>query len=219
MKEIGTRLVSLSGLPQNKRPAPKSEGGPSESFKAGEAGATWLQKPNFDRQAEEPTRSSRQGMSVGHKVALITAGLAAGAGALGVATAHPGPTNPQVQLSTRDASKALNNFQYLQDVVQQQGGTLKSDPSSLLGRVFHHQSEVDASGAVNAMSHGYTVYLYPTAESEGIPIRSTQDLKQITNLAREQVAEQNLKQGLENLKQGLKDLGENLKGEIQDIFR
>jgi hypothetical protein len=158
-------------------------------------------------------------MSVGHKVALITAGLAAGAGALGVATAHPGPTNPQIQLSARDASKAKKSFEFLQEVVEQQGGTLKSDPSSLLGRVFHQQSEVDPAAAVTAMSQGYTVYLYPTAESEGIPIRSTQDLKQITNLARQQVVENHLKQGLENLKQGLEDLGESLKGEIQDIFR
>jgi len=220
MKEISHRLTSLSALPPKKSPPGTSEASPRETFQQGTAEAEWLQKPQFDRAAEEPRRSNRRTLSVGHKVALITAGLAAGAGAVGLATAHPGATNPSVQLSQKDAQKALNNFQYLDELVRSQGGSLKSDPQTLLGRVFHHQTEVDASQAVAALSQGYTVHLYPTAESqEGVPIRSVQDLKQITSVARQQVAEQHFKQGLENLKDGLRDLGRSIENEIGDIFR
>ena len=220
MKEISTRLVTLSGLPQSQRTPPNlGEKPPGESFQPGQAGPAWLQKPNFDQRAEQPTRSNKRTLSVGSKVALISAGLVAGAGALGVATAHPGPTNPQIQMSSRDADKALNNFEVLQKTVSSQGGTLKSDPSSLLGRVFHQQSKVDANEAVTALSQGYTVYLYPTADApEGIPIRSTQDLKELTSLARKQSAQQSLKQGLENFKEGFKNLGEQISGELGDIF-
>lgn len=220
MHEVGTRLVSLSGLPQNRRPAVKSEAGPNECFIPGEASPGLMQRPHFDSPAEQPLKSGKKGLGVGHKVALITAGLAAGAGAIGLATAHPGATNPQVQLSQRDANRALDNFAFLEQVVTPQGGSLKSDPQSLTARVFHHQQEVDAPGALQALSQGYTVYVYPTAESEeGIPIRSSQQLRQITNQAREEVAKNNLRQGLENLREGLKDLGDNLREGLEDIFR
>lgn len=220
MKEISHRLTSLSGLPPKKTLSGPVESAPRESYQPASAEAEWLQKPSFDRAAEEPRRSNRRTLGVGQKVALITAGLAAGAGAVGLATAHPGATNPSVQLSQKDAQKALNNFQYLDQLVRSQGGSLKSDPQTLLGRVFHHQTEVDASQALSALSQGYTVHLYPSGESqEGIPIRSVQDLKQITSVARQQVAEQHFKQGLENLKDGLRDLGRTIEQEIGDIFR
>jgi len=200
--------------PVNRAPKPVATSGPKESFQSGEANPAWMQKPKFQPDPAEKDTSKR-GLSTGKTVALVVTTLVAGAGAVGLATAHPGPTHSQIQLSQRDANKAEKNFGFLAETVAQQGGSLKSDPSSLLGRVFHQQSPVDAAGATQALAQGYTVYVYPTAESQGIPINSLEDLKQITNQARAEVSEAHLKEGINSLKQGLKQMGES----ISDVFR
>ena len=216
MKEISTRASALSTLgPVQRAPKPVAASGPKESFQSSEANPAWMKKPQFQPDNSEKDTVKR-GMSTGKTLALVATTLIAGAGAVGLATAHPGPTHAQIQLSQRDANKAEKNFGFLHETVSQQGGSLKSDPSSLLGRVFHQQSPVDAVGATQALAQGYTVYVYPTADSQqGIPINSLEDLKQITNQARAEVSEAHIKEGLNNLKQGLKQVGES----ISDVFR
>jgi len=215
MKEIGARASGLSTLgPGLRPPKPAATFGPEESFQSGEANPAWMRKPQFQPDNSEKD-TSRRGMSTGKTLALVATTLLAGAGAVGLATAHPGPTHSQIQLSQRDANKAEKNFGFLHETVAQQGGSLKSDPSSLLGRVFHQQSPVDAIGATQALAQGYTVYVYPTAESQGIPINSLEDLKQITNQARAEVADAHIKDGINSIKQGLKQVGES----ISDVFK
>lgn len=215
MKEIGARASGLSSLgPVQRAPRSVAASGPKESFQSAEANPAWMKKPQFEPDKSEKDTTKR-GMSTGKTLALVVTTLVAGAGAVGLATAHPGPTHAQIQLSPRDANKAEKNFGFLHETVSQQGGSLKSDPSSLLGRVFHQQSPVDAVGATQALAQGYTVYVYPTAESEGIPIHSLEDLKQITNQTRAEAAEANLKEGFNTLKQGLKQMGES----ISDVFK
>lgn len=222
MKEIGTRLTGLSTLgprPQIKNtPAGSS---PAESFQSGEASPGLMKKPHFPAaSAAEENLASKRGLNTGKTVGLVVATLAAGAGVVGLANAHPGPTHAQIQLSERDAQKAEKNFSFLNEVVTKQGGSLKADPNTLTGRVFHQQRGVDAGGATQALADGYTVYLYPTAQSEqGIPINSLDELKQITAQARSEVAQSHLKQGLENLKSGLNQVGKSIQDGLDDLFK
>ncbi|MBS2037896.1 hypothetical protein JST97_23120, partial [bacterium] len=213
MKEIGTRMTGLSTLssrPQSKNLAGGT--GPAESFSPAEAAPGLMKKPQFpSTSAAEKAEASKRGLSTGKTLGLVAATLAAGAGVVGLANAHPGPTHAQIQLSERDAQKADKNFSFLSEVVTKQGGSLKADPNTLTGRVFHQQRAVDARGATRALAEGYTVYVYPSSQSEqGIPIQSLDDLKQITAQARSEVAQSHLKQGLESLKDGINQVGKSI---------
>ncbi len=221
MNEIGKRMTGLSGLaPRSHSKNQPAQLGPSESFQSGEAAPGLMKKPHFQPSPAERPEANRRGLNTGKTVALVVTTLVAGAGALGLANAHPGPTHAQIQMSQRDAHKAEKNFAYLNEVVTQQGGSLKSDPNTLTGRVFHQQRPVDAAGATQAMADGYTVYLYPTAQSEeGIAINSLEELKQITGQVRSEVAEAHLKQGLENLKDGLNQVGRSIQDGLDDLFK
>lgn len=221
MNEIGKRMTGLSTLaPRSPSKNLTPERGPSESFQSAEVAPGLMKKPQFQPSPEERPEATKRGLSTGKTVALVMTTLVAGAGALGLANAHPGPTHAQIQMSQRDAHKAEKNFAYLSEVVTQQGGSLKSDPNTLTGRVFHQQRPVDASGATQAMADGYTVYLYPHAQSEeGIPINSLDELKQITGQVRTEVAKAHLQQGLDNLKDGLNQVGRSIQDGLDDLFK
>lgn len=221
MNEIGKGMAGLSGLaPRSHAKKLVVERGPSESFQSGEVAPGLMKRPYFQPSPAEKPEATKRGLSTGKTLALVTTTLIAGAGALGLANAHPGPTHGQIQMSQRDAHKAEKNFAYLSEVVAQQGGSLKSDPNTLTGRIFHQQRPVDASGATQAMADGYTVYLYPSAQSEeGIPINSLEELKQITGQVRAEVAEAHIKQGLENLKDGLNQVGRSIQDGLDDLFK
>ena len=222
MKEIGTRMAGLSTVaPRQQNKNLSTANTPGESFQPGETAPGLMKKPQFPQNsAAEKAEPSKRGLSTGKTVALIATTLAAGAGVVGLANAHPGPTHGQIQMSERDAHRADKSFGFLSEVVSQQGGSLKADPNTLTGRVFHQERNVAARGATQAMAEGYTVYLYPTAQSEeGIPINSLDDLRQVTNQARSEVAQQHLKQGLENLKHGLNQVGRSIQDGLDDIFK
>ncbi|MBX3170167.1 MAG: hypothetical protein KF760_22370 [Candidatus Eremiobacteraeota bacterium] len=221
MNEIGRGMSGLSGLaPRKHSKNLVAERAPSESFQSGEIAPGLMKKSHFQPSPAEQPEVSKRGLNTGKTVALMVTTLAAGAGALGLANAHPGPTHAQIQMSQRDAHKAEKNFAYLSEVVTQQGGSLKSDPNSLTGRVFHQQRPVDAAEATRSMADGYTVYLYPNAQSEeGIPINSLEELKQLTGQVRSQVAQAHLKQGLEHLKDGLNQVGQSLQDGLEDLFK
>ncbi len=222
MNEIGKRMTGLSGLaPRTHQNIVPAERSPGESFQSGEVAPGLMKRPQFGQpSAAEKPEASKRGLSTGKTVALVLTTLVAGAGAVGLANAHPGPSHGQIQMSERDAHKAEKNFAYLAEAVAQQGGTLKSDPNTLTGRVFHQQRPVDAAGATQAMADGYTVYLYPTAQSEqGIPINSLGELKQITGQVRSEVAQNHLKQGLESLKSGLNQVGRSIQDGLDDLLK
>jgi hypothetical protein len=221
MNEIGKRMTGLSGLAPRSHPKTvTAERAPTESFQSGEVSPGLMKKPHFGATAAEKPEATKRGLNTGKTVALVVTTLVAGAGALGLANAHPGPTHGQIQMSERDAHKAEKNFAFLSEAVAQQGGSLKSDPNTLTGRVFHQQRPVDAGGATQAMADGYTVYLYPNAQSEeGIPINSLEELKQITGQVRSEVAQAHLKQGLENLKSGINQVGRSIQDGLDDIFK
>ncbi|MBN9417152.1 MAG: hypothetical protein J0I12_17035 [Candidatus Eremiobacteraeota bacterium] len=209
MNEIGKqRMTGLSGLaPRTPIRQATGERGPSESFQSGEAAPGLMKKTHFQPSPAERPEATKRGVNTGKTVALVATTLLAGAGALGLANAHPGPTHAQIQMSQRDAHKAEKNFAYLDEVVTQQGGSLKADPNTLTGRVFHQQRPVDATSATQALADGYTVYVYPNAQSEeGIPINSLDQLKQITSQARAEMVQSQIQQGLDSIKEGLNQL-------------
>ena len=220
MNEIGKRMTGLSGLAPRSQPKRVAERAPVETFQSGEVSPGLMKKPQFGATPAEKPEATKRGLNTGKTVALVVTTLVAGAGALGLANAHPGPSHGQIQMSERDAHKAQKNFSFLAEAVAQQGGSLKSDPNTLTGRVFHQQRPVDAGGATQAMAEGYTVYLYPNAQSkEGIPINSLEDLKEITGQVRSEMAQAHLKQGLESLKSGLNQVGKSIQDGLDDIFK
>lgn len=222
MKEIGTRMTGLSTLgPRLQTKNVPTGDHPAESFRPQEASPGLMKKPHFPADSvAEDNLASKRGMNTGRTVGLVVATLAAGAGVVGLANAHPGQTHAQIQLSERDAQKAEKNFSFLSEVVTKQGGSLKADPNTLTGRVFHQQRGVDARGATQALAEGYTVYLYPTGQSEqGIPIQSLDELKQVTAQARSEVVQSHLKQGLDNLKDGINQVGKSIQDGLDDLFK
>lgn len=209
MNEIGKqRMSGLSSLgPRATKAGPFAPPVAGESFQSGETAPGLMKKMNFQSPAAEKSEATKRGVSTGKTLALVTTTLIAGAGALGLANAHPGPTHAQIQMSQRDAHKAEKNFAFLDQVVTQQGGSLQADPNTLTGRVFHQQRPVDAISATQAMADGYTVYVYPHAQSEeGIPINSLEELKQITAQARAEVVQSQIQQGLDHIKEGFNQL-------------
>lgn len=209
MNEIGNkRMTGLSGLaPRTPNKQVAGERGPSESFQSGEVAPGLMKRTHFQPSPAERPEATKRGLNTGKTVALVATTLLAGAGALGLANAHPGPTHGQIQMSQRDAHKAEKNFAFLDEVVTQQGGSLKADPDTLTGRVFHQQRPVDATSATQALADGYTVYVYPHAQSEeGIPINSLEELKQVTSQARAEVVQSHIQQGIDSIKDGLNQL-------------
>lgn len=125
MKEIGTRMAGLSTVAPRQQTKNLSTGNtPGESFQPGETAPGLMKKPQFPQNsAAEKAEPSKRGLSTGKTVALIATTLAAGAGVVGLANAHPGPTHGQIQMSERDAHRADKSFGFLSEVVSQQGGS------------------------------------------------------------------------------------------------
>ena len=212
-------LVKHSGL-SGRSPLTPSAGDPRESFTSSEPSGPWSKKPHFEEQFS--TRSSKKAMGTGQKVALVAAGLAAGAGiAVGVMNASSPPT-VQVQISARDARRAEEQFGYLQQVGQSFGGSLRGEPGSLVEKLFQRQPEIDGAQAVKSLSYGQTVFWYPSEDGSAIEIRNTEQLSQVTRQVRQQMARSEFERGVENLKEAGRQLGDQLKDELDklgDLFR
>ncbi len=209
-----------AGSLQNRSPLSSGSPAPRESFTASEPVGPWAKKPHFEEQFS--TRSQKKSMGTGQKVALVAAGLAAGAGiAVGVMHTSSPPT-VQVQISARDARRAEEQFGYLQQVGQSFGGSLRGEPSSLMQKLFQQQPEIDGAQAVRNLSYGQTVFWYPGEDSQAIEIRSPEQLNQVTRQVRQQMARSEFERGIENLKEAGRQLGDQLKDELDklgDIFR
>lgn len=193
---------------------------PRETFTTSEPLGPWGKKPHFEEHMS--TRSTRKSMGTGQKVALVAAGLAAGAGiAVGVMNASAPPT-VQVQISARDARRAEEQFGYLQQVGQSFGGSLRGEPSSLVEKLFQRQPEIDSSQAVRSLSYGQTVFWYPSEGGSAIEIHDTEQLSHVTRQVRQQMARSEFERGIENLKEAGRQFGDQLKDELDklgDLFR
>jgi hypothetical protein len=186
----------------------RAQGQPTERFAAGEPAVPWLQKPHFE-QSQVP--STKKAWGTGQKVALGAACLAAGAGlAVGIMNVQ-GPPPVRVELSQRQSQKAGEQFSYLEQV----GGTLRSEPGNLVEKLFNHQPEVDAQGAVQTLTRGQTVFWYSSEDGPPIEIHNTEGLRELTSRVRTEMVKQQLQRGVEEVAEGLKSLGQ----EIGDIFR
>lgn len=220
MKEI-SRFTGLSGIHTQRQapppPPPLPPGkGPGEDYQPGQAQPNWLKKPeNLEPADVRPNGSQQHGMSFGKKVGLVACGLAAGTGiGVGIAASQLPPQVPQ-QISNRDAQRAFDNFDYLDQVAAQNGGGMTSDSGSLLGRVLHQTPEVDANEAVTALSQGKTVYVQFDETSQPVAVHNTQELKGLTQHVRQAVVEAQMREGVEHLKEGIRNFGESIK----DILR
>lgn len=209
MNSINPSLPNAVPKSQLQKNSPlRSQALPHESFATSEPTAPWLQKPQFEKQEVTSTRKS---WGTGQKVALGAACLAAGAGlAVGIMNVQ-GPPPVRVELSQRQSQKASEQFRYLEQV----GGTLRSEPGSLVEKLFNHQPEVDAQGAVQTLTRGQTVFWYPSEDAPPIQIHNTDGLRQLTTQVRTEMVKQQLQRGVEEVAEGLKNLGQ----EIGEIFR
>lgn len=210
MNSINPALTpTIAGKSHLQKSSPlRAQGQPTESFAVGEPAAPWLQKPQFDKsQAVSPKKA----WGTGQKVALGAACLAAGAGlAVGIMNVQ-GPPPVRVELSQRQSQRALEQFSYLEQV----GGTLRSEPGNLVEKLFNHQPEVDAQGAVQTLTRGQNVFWYPSEDAPPIEIHNTDGLRQLTTQVRTEMVKQQVQRGVEEVAEGLKNLGQ----EIGDIFR
>lgn len=209
MNSIQPSLPNSSSKGHLQKVSPlRSQPRPQESFAMSEPTAPWLQKPQFER---SETTSSKKPWGTGQKVALGAACLAAGAGlALGIMNVQ-GPPPVRVELSQRQSQKATEQFRYLEQV----GGTLRSEPGNLVEKLFNHQPEVDAQGAVQTLTRGQTVFWYPSEDAQPIQIHNTDGLRQLTTQVRTEMVKQQLQRGVEEVAEGLRNLGQ----ELGDIFR
>lgn len=209
MNSINPSLANAIPKSQLQKSSPlRSQALPQESFATSQPPAPWLQKPQFEKQEATPPKKS---WGTGQKVALGAACLAAGAGlAVGIMNVQ-GPPPVRVELSQRQSQKATEQFRYLEQV----GGTLRSEPGNLVEKLFNHQPEVNAQGAVQTLTRGQTVFWYPSEDAPPIQIHNTDGLRQLTTQVRTEIAKQQLQRGVEEVAEGLKNLGQ----EIGDIFR
>ncbi|MFN8608243.1 MAG: hypothetical protein U0931_11975 [Vulcanimicrobiota bacterium] len=135
---------------------------------------------------ETPSHSGREPRVAGGAALLL--GLGAAGGALAAPTA-------QVQLSRADSVKALRQLNYLEQVAQEHGGSLRSQATNPLGQLVNYQPEVEPVEALDHLSQGYTLYYYAGPQAAPVAIHSAQELKSFTGQVREQQLDEKLDRG------------------------
>ncbi|MBS2034127.1 hypothetical protein JST97_04020 [bacterium] len=118
---------------------------------------------------------------------VLALGLAAG-GALAAPAA-------QVQMTRSESVKALKQLNFLEQVAQEHGGSLRSDSTNPLGQLVKYQPEVVPVEALDNLSQGYNLYYYAGPEAAPVTVHSAQELKSLTGKVRQQQLEEKIEQG------------------------
>ena len=169
------------------------------------------------------SEGTKKSLGLGKKLSLVVAAvLGAGILAGGVVATHDAlvsKTPPvQVQLTQREAQRVSENFNYLDQVGHSSGGGLKTDPHLWSHKLTHHQPDVNPSQAFAALVGGQTVYFYPGAESQSIPVHSADELRSLTREVKTEVTKAQFAQGARAFQEGLKNVGERIQEGINDVF-
>lgn len=189
------------------------------------AGPRTERKAPATQDAFEPSRPSlpeldlhkASGTRLNSKVkiaAIAAAGLGLGVVAAGVLS---GPTQVhiQVQMTTREAARATEDFETLSRLAQAGGGGLKTEPTRLLDKLRGHQPEVDSGQALQTLLQGRSVYFYPGAGSVPVEIRNPEELRDLTREVKNEVTKARFREGAHQFKEGFRNLGR----QIGDVFR
>lgn len=184
---------------------------PGEKFSSSEPTPPWLQKPEFKADSSGGPRPNRH---LGGKIALVAAGLAAGIGGT-VAVMNAAPPPQAQQLTQKQASRAVEHFQYLQKV----GGTLKADPGTLVERVLHYEPEVNSQQAVDAMRQGRAIHWQPAPDIQPITVRTPEQLRDLKVKVQLHLLQHKVQQGMSNLGDLLQDFGSQIEDGIDQAFR